>query len=125
MVLFNLKMKSIFNIGLARLAAPMVVGALGIVGLAGPGCTRAPQALVPAPPDGGDAQRLVTVLDYVSSDYARAVPVGTVVSADEYEEQLKFVGDASALAIAVLRTAPPSDPLLAAVARLERAVCDK
>jgi hypothetical protein len=82
-------MKSIFKIRHA-------CGALAVAVLAS-GCGRAPGALVPAPPDGGDAQRLVTVLDYVSSDYARAVvPGGTVVSPDEYEEQVKFVGDARA-----------------------------
>ena len=108
-------MKSIFNIS-AILVVAVVAG----------GCGRAPQALVPAPPDGGDAQRLVTVLDYVSSDYARAVQGGTVVSPAEYEEQVKFVGDAQALLASVLRSAPgPGDPLVAAVARVEAAVRSK
>ena len=114
-----LKMKSIFKIRPACRAVAVAVLAAG--------CGRPPQALVPAPPDGGDAQRLVTVLDYVSSDYARAVvPGGTVVSADEYEEQVKFVGDARALVASVLRPAPgASDPLVAAVARVEEAVRGK
>ena len=92
-------MKSIFKIrhGLATVAAVAALAA---------GCSRPPQALVPAPPDGGDAQRLVTVLDYVSSDYARAVQGGTVVSPAEYEEQVKFVADAQALVASVLRPAP-------------------
>jgi high-affinity iron transporter len=109
-------MKSIFKIRHA-------CGALAVAVLAS-GCGRAPQALVPAPPDGGDAQRLVTVLDYVSSDYARAVvPGGTVVSPDEYEEQVKFVGDARALVASALRPASgANDPLVAAVARVEAAV---
>jgi len=77
-------MKSIFNIRLP-LATLLAVAAVG------GGCSRAPQALIPAPPDGGDAQRLVTVLDYVSSDYARAVQGGTVVSPDEYESQYKSI----------------------------------
>jgi high-affinity iron transporter len=113
-------MKSIFKI-LAVLAAAAPVLFLG-------GCTRRTQALVPAPPDGGDAQRLVTVLDYVSSDYARAVQGGTVVSAPEYEEQVKFVTDAHALALSVLRpavAAPAPDPLVAAITRVENAVKDK
>jgi len=116
-----LKMKSIFKIRPACGAVAMAVAVLAA------GCGRPPQALVPAPPDGGDAQRLVTVLDYVSSDYARAVvPGGTVVSADEYEEQVKFVGDARALVASVLRPAPgASDPLVAAVARVEEAVRGK
>jgi high-affinity iron transporter len=80
------------------------------------GCGRDPGALVPAPPDGGDAQRLVTILDYVSSDYARAVQGRTVVSRDEYDEQVKFVGDAQALVTAVLHPAPgANDPLETAV----------
>jgi high-affinity iron transporter len=113
-----LKMKSIFKIATVFVA---VVGAL----LAG-GCTRTPQALVPAPPDGGDAQRLVTVLDYVSSDYARAVQGGVVVSPAEYDEQTKFVVDAHALAVSVLHPGPGAeDPLMAAIARVERAVQEK
>src|SRR5258708_34523717 len=86
------------------------------------GCSRDPGALVPAPPDGGDAQRLVTILDYVSSDYARAVHGRTVVSADEYDEQVKFVSDAHALVTALLRSAPgTNDPLVPAVGRVEAA----
>src|SRR5882672_158595 len=109
-------MKSIFKIT-ATLAA--VVAAALWAG----GCSRDRAALVPAPPDGGDAQRLVTILDYVSSDYARAVRGRTVVSADEYDEQVKFVGDAHALVTAVLHPAPgTNDPLVAAVGRVETAV---
>ncbi|HEU0108206.1 MAG TPA: cytochrome c, partial [Vicinamibacteria bacterium] len=109
-------MKSIFKfrIGLAAvMAAAVFTGA----------CRRDPGALVPAPPDGGDAQRLVTILDYVSSDYARAVQGRTVVSADEYDEQVKFVSDAHALLGALLRSAPrTNDPLVTAVGRVETAV---
>jgi high-affinity iron transporter len=114
-----LKMNSIFRIA-AVLAAIVLALSVG-------GCTsRAPQSLLPAPPDGGDAQRLVTVLDYVSSDYARAVQGGVVVSPAEYDEQVKFVADAHALAVSVLRPEPGSDdPLLAAIARVEKAVHEK
>jgi high-affinity iron transporter len=109
-------MKSIFKIGMG-LAAVMAAAVF-----AG-GCSRDPGALVPAPPDGGDAQRLVTILDYVSSDYARAVQGRTVVSADEYDEQVKFVGDAHALVAALLPSAPgTNDPLVTAVGRVETAV---
>src|SRR5882672_2088183 len=109
-------MKSIFKIW------PDLGGLLVVAVFAG-GCSRAPQALVPAPPDGGDAQRLVTVLDYVSSDYARAVQGGTIVSAAEYDEQVKFAGDARALVASILRPAPgTNDPLVAAVSRVETAV---
>jgi high-affinity iron transporter len=109
-------MKSIFKIrtGLAALLAAAVFAG---------GCRRDPGALVPAPPDGGDAQRLVTILDYVSSDYARAVHGRTVVSADEYDEQVKFVSDAHALVGALLPSAPgANDPLVTAVGRVETAV---
>jgi high-affinity iron transporter len=113
-------MKSIFKIAAVLAAvAPMLV--LG-------GCGRPTQALVPAPPDGGDAQRLVTVLDYVGSDYARAVHGGVVVSPDEYAEQVKFVTDAHALALSVLRPmggAGAADPLVVAITRVEKAVQDK
>jgi high-affinity iron transporter len=112
-------MKSIFKI----LRVTAVIAPALVLG----GCTRPTQALVPAPPDGGDAQRLVTVLDYVSSDYARAVHGGVVVSAPEYDEQVKFVTDAHALAISVLRPrgTDAADPLLISVARVETAVKDK
>src|SRR5437899_11858294 len=108
-------MKSIFKIGMGLatvMAAAVFAGE----------CSRDPGALVPAPPDGGDAQRLVTILDYVSSDYARAVQGGTVVSAAEYDEQVKFVGDAQALVASVLRPAPAGDLLVAAVSRVQAAV---
>jgi high-affinity iron transporter len=104
-------MKSIFNI------AAMAAAALALAGA----CSRTPQALVPAPPDGGDAQRLVTVLDYVGSDYARAVKDGAVISDFEYDEQVKFVEDARTLATAALGPAA-QDPLLAAIARVDTAV---
>ncbi|HYU43062.1 MAG TPA: FTR1 family protein [Vicinamibacteria bacterium] len=109
-------MKSIFKI---RIGLAAVMAAAVFAG----GCRRDPGALVPAPPDGGDAQRLVTILDYVSSDYARAVHGRTVVSADEYDEQVKFVSDAHALVTALLPSAPgTNDPLVTAVGRVETAV---
>jgi high-affinity iron transporter len=106
-------MKSIFKIAtVAAIPAALLAG-----------CARAPVAVVPAPPDGGDAQRLVTILDYVGSDYARAVRDGAVRDAAEYDEQLKFVDDMRALmtSIAGGRTTP-GDPLAAALARVESAV---
>ncbi|HEV7498397.1 MAG TPA: cytochrome c, partial [Vicinamibacteria bacterium] len=114
-------MKSIFNITASRAVVGLV---LFVVATAG--CGAPPPPLVPAPPDGGDAQRLVTVLDYVSSDYARAVRNGTVLSQDEYEEQVKFVADANTLVAAVLHApAGTADPLRAAVARVATAVESK
>jgi high-affinity iron transporter len=109
-------MKSIFKIAAA--VAVVVAGA----GLP-LGCKRGPATVIPAPPDGGDAQRLVTVLDYVGSDYARAVRDGAVVNAAEYDEQLKFVDDMRALAASVLGGRPaPADPLARALSRVESEV---
>ncbi len=53
------------------------------------------------PQDGGDGQRLVSLVDYVAADYGGAVSNGQVVSAFEYEEQLGFMETASALASGV------------------------
>src|SRR5882672_6445881 len=62
-------------------------------------CTRAGRAAPPAAlADGGDAQRLVTLVDYIGGDYAGAVKDGRVIDEGEYAEQLKFVTDARALA---------------------------
>jgi high-affinity iron transporter len=113
---FILKMKSIFKMAQRAAGAALAIAVVG--------CTRTPQTLIPAPPDGGDAQRLVTVLDYVGSDYARAVTSGgVVVSPAEYDEQLKFVGDAHSLAASVVPPRPgATDPLIAAITRVEAAV---
>lgn len=114
-------MKSIFNITTSRTAVGPVVLVLSMAG-----CGAPPPPLVPVPPDGGDAQRLVTVLDYVSSDYARAVRNGAILSQDEYEEQVKFVADATMLVGAVLHSpAGAADPLRTAVGRVEAAVQSK
>src|SRR5918996_5481366 len=68
----------------------------------------------PAAPDGGDAQRLVALLDYVGGDYALAVRDGVVVSPAEYEEQVAFTDDARRLAAGLLGSgAAASDRLLA------------
>jgi len=48
--------------------------------------------------DGGDGQRLVSLVDYVAADYGGAVANGSVISAFEYEEQLGFLEAAGALA---------------------------
>ena len=84
---------------------------------------QAPPA-TPPPPDGGDAQRLVTILDYVGADYGRAVEGGTVVSAAEYEEQVQFTAAARRLVEGLLPDAG-HDPLPRAVAEVERRVLAK
>ncbi len=85
-------MKVVFNTVRLPLAA-----LAGLVFLAGcPGRTRAvPPA---ASGDGGSAQRLVTLVDYISSDYRRAVVNGHVANEAEYAEQLRFAADAQAIA---------------------------
>jgi high-affinity iron transporter len=69
-------------------------------------------------PEGGDAQRLVALVDYVGSDYALAVENGVVVSAPEYEEQIRFVRDARGMAGALLGDKTATDPLIPALDRL-------
>jgi high-affinity iron transporter len=100
-------MKSIF-----RIAAPL----LAATALAS--CGRSadpPGAAGPIAPDGGDAQRLVTILDYVGADYGRAVQGGQIVSPEEYDEQIQFVSAARQLA-AGLTGGAPGDPLVQGVA---------
>jgi high-affinity iron transporter len=106
-------MKFIFKIGPA---ASLPLLALGFVA-----CTSS--APPPAAPDGGDAQRLVALLDYVGGDYGRAVQDGQVVSAFEYEEQLRFVSDARRMAGSLLGPTPAADDrVLPALARVDELV---
>ena len=56
-------------------------------------------APVPAPPpDGGDAQRLVALLDYVAGDYGLNFRDGRIVDPGEYAEHLRFVDETRAMA---------------------------
>src|SRR5207247_4991143 len=80
----------------------------------------------PVPPtaavaDGGDAQRLVTLVAYVGGDYAGAVQDGRVLADSEHQEQLKFAADARALAKGLQADAP----LLGALAEVEQLVQTK
>jgi high-affinity iron transporter len=97
-----------------RIAAFGAIAALaGLVGCASPAAKQvAPRGL-----DGGDAQRLVALLDYIAGDYAGAVSAaGTLASASEYEEQRRFASDAQAIARTLVGpTAAPDDALLAGV----------
>jgi high-affinity iron transporter len=99
-----------------RAAAAALLGLLAM----GWGC-RAP-APTPAGShaiaDGGDAQRLVALVDYVGSDYAVAVQDGVVISAPEYEEQVRFVRDARAMAASLLGAGAAGEPLAPALDRL-------
>src|SRR5437762_3370673 len=115
MLFFNLKMKFIFNFG-GRVAAAALMGLTA--------CRTGP-ATEPtaAPRDGGDAHRLVALLDYVAGDYPRAVQHGVVVSAGEYDEQVHFAEEARTMATALAPTAPaPADVLLTLVADVDARV---
>ena len=89
-----------------------VVAVVAILALGG-GCRRAQPAGAGAHAiaDGGDAQRVVALVDYVGSDYAAAVKDGAVVAPAEYEEQLRFVRDARAMAASALGPAAATEPL--------------
>jgi high-affinity iron transporter len=94
---FALKMKFIFK----------MTGALLLLGA--PLAGAAPAAPSPLAADGGNAQRLVLLLDYVAADYGVAVKDGVVLSADEYAEQLRFMADAREI---VHDLAGADDPLV-------------
>jgi len=68
----------------------------GLAVACGPGRLRSP--LPAGSVDGGGAQRLVALVDYVGGDYKRAVEDGRVVSDAEYEEQVRFAADALRIA---------------------------
>ena len=91
-------------------------------GLIGAGCRPARTEASALSVDGGDAQRLVTLVDYVGRDYRRAVRDGRVVSPDEYDEQLHFLADAMRLGQALL-SGPQDEALrqrIAGIATLVR-----
>jgi len=102
-----------------------MVGPLAAIAACGAGAAcrgRAAPAVV-SPRDGGDAHRLVALLDYVAGDYPRAVHDGIVVSPAEYEEQVHFVAEARAMAEGLAPQAPaPPETLLALVADVEARV---
>jgi high-affinity iron transporter len=104
-----------------------IVPALVSCSLAAAACSGARPPLAAAP-DGGDAQRLVALLDYVGGDYGRAVQNGQVASEFEYEEQLRFVSDARRMAGSLLGPSSAAEdrvrPALARVDELVRARAD-
>jgi high-affinity iron transporter len=80
------------------------IAAPALVALAA-GCSPARTA-APAPPaPSTDAQRLVSLLDYVAADYGLAVRDGRVASRDEYAEQVRFMSDAREIAHELTRSA--------------------
>jgi high-affinity iron transporter len=70
-----------------------------------------------------DAQRLVSLLDYVAADYGQAVRDGAVTSADEYTEQVRFLADAREIARELAASA--ADPLVRDVEAIARQVDEK
>ncbi len=123
-------MNFIFNLfggrGRRGRIAPLAVG-IALSGLLG--CARTavpPKAALAAALDGGDAQRLVALVDYIGGDYGGAVSGGRVLSPTEYDEQLRFAADSRRLAQGLLGAAvSPNDPLLAGLADLESLVQKK
>lgn len=109
-----MKMKFNFNI---VLILPLVLAAAG--------CRARAGQVTPAAADGGDAQRLVALLDYVAGDYGRAVKDGRVVSQAEYEEQVRFTADARAMAARLVGPSDEGDKLLAQLAEIEARVQSK
>lgn len=80
------------------------------------------QTPAPAQADGGAAQRLVSLIDYIGGDYRLAVNDGVVQAVDEYDEQRRFAAEIRAMAHRLLPRAPQDDPLLAALAQIEALV---
>ena len=99
-------MKVVFNTKMTAFAGIVSLMVLGC----GPGRSRT--GTPTASGDGGAAQRLVTLVDYISTDYKRAVASGKVVSETEYAEQVRFGADAQAIAASLVgKEAAASDPL--------------
>jgi high-affinity iron transporter len=90
-----------------------------------PATPKPPQASAAPEVDGGDGQRLVSLVDYVSADYRGAVRDGVILSAFEYEEQLGFLETAVALAPRAARTAEDGAVLAKRVDALRDAVMAK
>jgi len=107
-----------FNFIIGPGSAFLVLGALVISSAAcGRGATSGMDA-----EDGGDAQRLVAVLDYVGADYGLAVRGGRVVSGAEYDEQLLFLDDARRMAERLVGPDAPPDTLLEDIGAIEALV---
>jgi high-affinity iron transporter len=112
-----MKLKSIFNFVLltALAAAGAPLAAAPVAG--------APTPLPTAAADGGDAQRVVALLDYVSADYALAVRDGRVIAEAEYAEQVQFAATLRSLAEGLL--ARDDHALREGLAHVERLVLGK
>jgi high-affinity iron transporter len=89
--------------------------------LLAPACARTPAA-PPHPVEGTDAERVVALLDYVSGDYALNHKDGAPESRAEYEEQLRFAGDARQLVGRLLGPGEEGGPLRRRLAEVESRV---
>ncbi|HEY2945875.1 MAG TPA: FTR1 family protein [Vicinamibacteria bacterium] len=92
----------------------------GVLLLLAPACTRTPTS--PPAAEGSDAERVVALLDYVSGDYALNAKDGAPASREEYEEQLRFAGDARRLADGLLGPGAERAPLGRRMAEVEARV---
>jgi high-affinity iron transporter len=97
--------------------------------LAAGGCRSgpdtAPVAIHAAAVDGGDGQRLASLIDYVSADYGGAVSDGVVVSEFEYEEQIGFLKTALDLVPRAAENSADRAALLSRITALQDAVVAK
>jgi high-affinity iron transporter len=76
--------------------------------------------------DGSDAQRLVSLVDYIGGDYPGAVgPAGQILDPSEYEEQVRFAADIQSIGRGLVKDASPTDPLLTRLAEVEALVVGK
>jgi high-affinity iron transporter len=117
-------MKLIFNFisrsfqSRLALVPPIVLAALA--------CGRPSTTTVPEAPDGGDAQRMVALVDYIGGDYPAAIGAGgAVLDVAEYEEQVRFAADIRAIARGLLKEAPSTDLLHVRLAEVEALVLRK
>jgi len=99
-----MKLKSIFNF-VAILAAAAALAA---------------QPLEEPARDGGAAQRLITLIDYVGGDYRMAIKNGAVIAPEEYAEQIRFAAEIREMASRLLTV--PDEPLSRKVREIETLV---
>jgi high-affinity iron transporter len=95
-----------------------------IAGLAAACASHTPHPTADAA-DGGDAQRLVALVDYVAGDYGLAVHDGVVQAPSEYEEQLRFLAEAQGMARSLLPSAAADEPLMRQLAEAEARVRER
>lgn len=120
-------MKLKFNFNFRTVALGMALAGASSAGCrdaavarAGPAATAGTTA---ADADGGAAQRLVSLIDYVGGDYRLAIRAGQVLAVEEYDEQRRFAAEIRARGRELLRN--DDDPLLHELRRIESLVDSK